>query len=306
MPYPRGMTVDLRLMRYVVTVAEAGGFQRAAERLHMAQPPLSRQIRELERELGVQLFERRPTRLTEAGKVFVESAQRALAEAERVVERTVQAGRGRAGVARIGHGVTAAYDTVPKLLAEWAACQPGLLVEAIEGWPEELLRGLSEQRFDLLVGRGLRTGSALAHRLLRRENLVALVGATNPLAVHAEQRLALREFRGQPFCFFARRLSPAYYDAMLAALRSAGESFEIWENAVPGMRDWKLRDGAGFSLVPESIADRRPEGTARIHLTDELRALDIELVWEPGRLTPAARLLIDAATSYAREAGWTA
>jgi DNA-binding transcriptional LysR family regulator len=86
--YPDGMAIDLRLMRYVVTVADEDSFSRAAQRLHMAQPPLSRQIRDLERSLGVDLFQRRPTRLTEAGRVFVSEARRLLAQADELAERT--------------------------------------------------------------------------------------------------------------------------------------------------------------------------------------------------------------------------
>ena len=82
------MDVNLRLMRYAVTLADEGNFDRAAQRLHIAQPPLSRQIAELEHRLGVVLFERRPTAPTESGRVFVEGARAILADTELLIERT--------------------------------------------------------------------------------------------------------------------------------------------------------------------------------------------------------------------------
>ena len=121
------MAIDLRLMRYVIAVAEEGGFQRAADRLLMAQPPLSRQIRDLERELGVTLFERRPVvRLTAAGRVFVESARTILAESDRLVERTVLASRGEYGTIRVGYIYSAVFETLPQLVAAMSRSHPGV------------------------------------------------------------------------------------------------------------------------------------------------------------------------------------
>jgi len=121
------MAIDLRLMRYVIAVAEEGGFQRAADRLLMAQPPLSRQIRDLERELGVTLFERRPVvRLTEAGRVFVESARTILAESDRLVERTLLASRGEYGTIRVGYIYSAVFETLPQLVAAMSRSHPGV------------------------------------------------------------------------------------------------------------------------------------------------------------------------------------
>ena len=103
------MPIDLRLMRYAIAVAEEESFQRAAARLHMAQPPLSRQIRQLERELGVALFRRRPTRLTDAGRVFVREARDILAATEGAVARTRAAAGALERVVRVGYGPTTSW-----------------------------------------------------------------------------------------------------------------------------------------------------------------------------------------------------
>ena len=150
--YPAGMAIDLRLMRYVIAVAEEGGFQRAAERLVMAQPPLSRQIRDLERELGVTLFERQPAvRLTEAGRVFVDSARTILAEADRLVERTVLAGRGEYGSIRVGYIYSAVFDTLPRLVEAMSKSHPGVTVDVGDGWTPELDAALLAGAYDLVL-----------------------------------------------------------------------------------------------------------------------------------------------------------
>nr|BFE84562.1 hypothetical protein GCM10020093_071630 [Planobispora longispora] len=176
------MPVDLRLMRYVVTIAEEGGFQRAAERLHMAQPPLSRQIRDLERQLGVALFHRRPTRLTEAGKAFVASARRMLADADAMIELMRAVRQGESGTVRLGMVISAAHETVPELLAALRSAHPDVTVRAREAWSGELDAGLRAGRFDLVLGRMIPRRPGLARQTVRREPLVAVVGTAHPLA----------------------------------------------------------------------------------------------------------------------------
>jgi DNA-binding transcriptional LysR family regulator len=149
------MSIDLRLMRYVVAVADEGGFQRAADRLHVAQPALSRQVGTLERALGVTLFTRRPTGLTEAGREFVASARRILDDTDRLLERSKAAGRGEFGSVRLGFVTSAAYGAVPRLVDAVRERHPGLTVDQVEGWSVELVEGLLAKRFDLLLSRSV-------------------------------------------------------------------------------------------------------------------------------------------------------
>jgi DNA-binding transcriptional LysR family regulator len=176
------MAIDLRLMRYVIAVAEEGGFARAANRLMMAQPPLSRQIRDLERELGVTLFERRPAvRLTDAGRVFVESAGAILAEADRLAERTVLASRGEYGTIRVGYIYSAVFDTLPELVAAMSKSHPGVTVDVRDGWTPELDAALLAGAYDLVLSRDMPRRPEYRRELLRCEGLVAVVGEGHPL-----------------------------------------------------------------------------------------------------------------------------
>ncbi|MFG2287624.1 LysR family transcriptional regulator [Streptomyces sp. NPDC048595] len=290
------MTIDLRLMRYVVTVADEGGFQRAADRLHMAQPPLSRQIAALERELGVRLFERRPTRLTEPGKVFVEGARALLAEADALVERTVGVAHGMTGTLRLGYVTSAAYWAVPTLLSAMGARHPGIRVETREMWSADLAAALERDEIDAALSRSLPHRPGLARLTLVREDLVVVVSAGHRLAGRTE--LSLRELRGDTLRAIRRDIAPAFHDAILAALQGAGERFPVEEEPVPGFRHLVL-DHHTFAVVPQALTRHLPPGTAALRISDELPGCELELVWRTDTSAPPVPLLVRAARALA-------
>ncbi|MBB6551595.1 LysR family transcriptional regulator [Nonomuraea rubra] len=296
------MSVDLRLMRYVITVADAGGFEAAAERLHMTQPPLSRQIRELERELGVRLFHRRPTRLTEAGQVFVDGARGVLADAERVVETTRQAADLHRGVVRVGYTVTTAFEEMPKLFTAMRARHPGIHLHAREGWDVELTDEASAGDLDVLLGRHLPTPAGFRFETLRREDFVVMVSTDHRLA--GRESVSLRDLRGETLRFFPRRYAPRYHDAVLAALSSTGETFEVWENPLPGLRNLNVNLRTdGFMLLPRSLGRQLPGGIAYLTVTDVLPSIELRLFWRPDG-GPAVTAFCQTARRLARREGW--
>ncbi|GLW07056.1 transcriptional regulator, LysR family protein [Microtetraspora sp. NBRC 13810] len=289
-------------MRYVIAVAEAGSFEAAAERLHMTQPPLSRQIRELERQLGVQLFHRRPARPTEPGRVFVESARRVLAEADLAVERTRLAAYADAGPVRVGYTVTASFDEMPKVFAAMRDRHPGIRVEAREAWDEELVEAVRAGELDVLLGRHVPTPATFERTVLRREPFAVVVGADHPLA--GRDAVSLSELRGETLRFFPRRFAPRYHDEVLAALRSSGETFAIWENPLPGLRNLNLHlRSEGFMILPASLGEQLPAGVTFLPINDRLPTIDLEMAWE--RHASAATLTLVAVTlDLARREGW--
>jgi DNA-binding transcriptional LysR family regulator len=297
------MAIDLRLMRYVIAVAEEGGFQRGAERLLMAQPPLSRQIRDLERELGVTLFERRPAvRLTDAGRVFVESARAILADADRLVERTTLAGRGEYGTIRVGYIYSAVFDTLPRLVAAMRTRHPGVTVEVRDGWTPELDAALLAGTYDLVLSRDMPHRPEYRRETLRREGLVAVVGEGHPLAQRG--RAALRDFAGQRFCCPPRRLVPGRYDFMMAALERTGETFEHWESPIHGLGHLDLSDRRSFALVVASVTGQVPVGTTTVVITDDLPALELRMTWKRDNSSAILEVFVDAARGTADKEGW--
>jgi DNA-binding transcriptional LysR family regulator len=269
----------------------------------MAQPPLSRQIGALERELGVRLFERRPSvRLTDAGRVFVESARTILAEADRLAERTALAGRGEYGTIRVGYIYSAVFDTLPQLVAAMGERHPGVTVEVRDGWTPELDAALQADGHDLVLSRDMPHRPEYRRETLRCERLVAVVGEDHPLARHG--KAGLRDFAGQRFCCPPRRLVPGRYDFMMAALERTGETFEHWESPIHGLGHLDLSDRRSFALVVASAAGQVPVGTATVAITDDLPDLELQMVWRRDNTSAILEMFIDTARGVARAEGW--
>jgi DNA-binding transcriptional LysR family regulator len=274
------MSIELRTMRYVIAIAETGGFQRAAERLHMSQPPLSRQIRELERELGVALFHRRPTRLTAEGHVFVKHARAVLADVDRAIAETRGAAGPQAGVVRLGTGPMSGSTDVPRIVAAVNRKHPGITLEAVESWDTELTTALIAGDVDIGIGWHLGIGGELIRRVLRREPYVIVVAERHPLADRTS--VALAELRGETFRFLPRRFAPDYYDAVLAAVAGTGEEFAVWENPLPGLRYFGDLGAGGFHVLPKSISRSLPAGLRCMQISDELPPATLVMAWRPG------------------------
>ncbi len=283
-------------MRYVVAVAEEGGFQRAAARLHMAQPPLSRQIGDLERMLGVRLFERRPTRPTEAGRIFVEKARRILADADRLTEEMTRTGLDGSGIVRLGYIASSAYDTLPRLLAAVSIEHPFLQVEAREAWSPELDLALRQGGLDVAISHSIPDHPGYERATIRRESFVALVRQDHPLATGTAVHLA--ELRGHTLSFLARRLAPTLYDTVLGILRATGEPFEVWENPLAGLRHHGFRTVDDFTLIPASAGLQPPVGSVRLELLDDLPTIDIDLIWRRDLVSPATERLVTTALRH--------
>jgi DNA-binding transcriptional LysR family regulator len=297
------MDVELRLMRYVIAVAEEGGFTAAAARLHMAQPPLSRQIRDLERRLGTQLFERRPVRLTPAGGVFVKGARPILAHAERMVRDTRLAAVGEVGLVRIGYVLSAAYETVPALLEELARLHPHIRVEAREAWSAELEHSVDTGGIDLAIAHTIPARPDFEQLPLRRESLVAVVAANHRLA--GRSAIALEDLAGDTFAFYDPELAPAHYRLLVEVLRTAGTDFPQRTDLLPGLRNLRLPDARSFTLVPASMAGGLPASAHALCLSDAgLPYVETSIVFNRSEASPVARLTAELGGELAANRGW--
>ncbi|MFE9745088.1 LysR family transcriptional regulator [Saccharothrix saharensis] len=280
------MSIDLRLMRYAVAVADEGGFQRAADRLHVAQPALSRQVGELERALGVTLFTRRPTGLTEAGRVFVASARRILDEADRLAALTRAAERGEFGTVRLGFVTSAAFEAVPRLVGAVRERHPDLTVDQIEAWSPELVDGLLSKRLDVVVSRSVPPRPEFARASLHQEELVVVVGSAHPLA--GRESVTPEDLKGSRL-LLSRRHLPGYRAALLSAL---GHVPEIEDTRLPGWRRFdELAAGENYQLVARTLGDHLPADAVMIPFADRRPAPALELVWRRDA-SPATALVV--------------
>jgi DNA-binding transcriptional LysR family regulator len=256
--------MELRHLRYFVAVAEEGHVTRAAERLGMQQPPLSQQIRALERELDAQLFRRKPrgVELTEAGRALLADTRAIFAQLDHAVAATRRTARGEEG--RLGVGFTSSapfHPFVPRAIRAFREAFPRVALTLDESGTTELIDGLRHDRIDLAFIRTPVTDpqGLTVHALLDEAMVVALpVG--HPLAASGAA-LALKALAGETFIVYRRPSGPGLYDAIIAACRAAGFSPRIEQEAPRIVSTLNLvAAGLGLSLVPGSLSRMNMDG----------------------------------------------
>ena len=260
--------MELRHLRYFVAVAEEGHITRAAERLGIQQPPLSHQIRALERELGVQLFRRLPrgVELTEAGRSFIEDARAALARVGQGVEAAKRAARGEQGHLRLAVPPTAPFHPfVPQVILAFREAYPLVSLTMEENLRMETLEQLRGGQMDVAFLRAsIAAPEGLVVHPLLEEPMVAALPSGHPLARSAPSQdaaLPLRALAGETFIAYARQQGPALYEAMAAACLQAGFSPQLGQEAPRISTALSLvATGFGVTLVPASMRRMALEG----------------------------------------------
>ena len=260
--------MELRHLRYFVAVAEEGHITRAAERLGIQQPPLSHQIRALERELGVQLFRRLPrgVELTEAGRSFIEDARAALARVGQGVEAAKRAARGEQGHLRLAVPPTAPFHPfVPQVILAFREAYPLVSLTMEENLRMETMEQLRGGQMDVAFLRAsIAAPEGLVVHPLLEEPMMAALPSGHPLARSAPSQdaaLPLRALAGETFIAYARQQGPALYEAMAAACLQAGFSPQLGQEAPRISTALSLvATGFGVTLVPASMRRMALEG----------------------------------------------
>lgn len=299
------MSPEARLLRYFLAVADELNFTRAAERLSIAQPALSAQIRQLETQLGVQLLERttRTVRLTDAGRAVHERGTAALTALEDVWEAARRAGRGEAGRLRIAYSPSAGYETVPRLVEALSQRYPGIEVAAEVLPTPEIALAVLDGRVDVGVARTPLPAHGVRLRIVRLERQGVLVPTGHPLARDREVELAA--VAEHPILVHPRAANPAHHDLLLGAFRAAGLEPRLVERAVafdPTQR--LIREGRGVGLVGSSSVAGIADGLRWVPLAEPAPRLEIQLVLRDGEPSPVADRFERTAIGFAAAAGW--
>jgi DNA-binding transcriptional LysR family regulator len=248
------MQMELRHLRYFVCVATERSFSRASEQLHIAQPPLSRQIQQLEEELGTRLLHRgRPITLTEAGRYFFEQARIILQRIDEMRAMMERIGKNERRQFGIGFVPSTLYDTLPVLIRRFRRTMPGVEVVLSEMTTLEQARALKEGRIDVGFGRLRFEDEGLTRHLIREERLVLAVPHGHPLT-HVSGPVTLAQTASEPLILYPRTPRPSYADQVLSFYQDVG---------LTPMVDFEVRElqtalglvavGAGISLVPSSV-----------------------------------------------------
>ena len=222
--------MDLRQIRYFVAVAEARSFSKAAALLHVSQPPLSTQLKALEDELGVRLFDRsnRGVSLTVAGQVFFDEMRAVLARLERGKELARNAGRGEVGTLSIGFVSIADYGVLPPALKAFRSRYPEVDVQLHELTTDAQIREIRASRLDLGIGLGPVDAAALSFTPLTREALVLAAPDDHPL-IGNDGPVDLGLLADDSFIIPPRDLAPGLFDLVISQCRkSAGAGGPPW------------------------------------------------------------------------------
>ena len=279
--------MNLQRLRYFVAVAEELHFGRAAERLHMSQPPLSQQIRLLERELDTALFDRSTRRvtLTDAGTFLYPEAVRLLSAADGVDRVMDQHRHGRAGTLRVGFVDSAAYEVMPRVLSEYRRRWPRVGYELHTMSSDEQVQALRAGRIDLGIGRAAADARNVEATLVMHEPLLVAVGASHRLA--AAPQTSLRNLAGESIIGFDRRVSPSLHAVLAGMLGAEGVTYDpIIEATEYATILGFVAAGEGIAIVPASVQTFRPPDLHYVTLRDRSASVRLLLLTRAGEPSP--------------------
>jgi DNA-binding transcriptional LysR family regulator len=248
--------MELRHLRYFVAVAEELHFRRAAERLYVAQPAVSEQVRKLEQELGVRLFDRtqRSVALTGAGMALLDEARRVLHQAE-VAIAAARGARDHATMRlRIGYLPDSMPAPLPRALRHLSGSAPRVRVDIEPGPALRLIEDLRAQRLDAVISSLPAPTSGLRVTPLGHQRVIAALPAAHPHAV--ESAVVLGWLTREQLVVLPHDANPAFHNAVVATCHDAGLSPSFKEVASVDLALLAVAAGAGIALLPESVAER--------------------------------------------------
>ncbi len=252
--------MDFRHLKYFVAVADEQNFTRAAERLHISQPPLSRQIQDLEDELGTPLFERgsRPLKLTDAGRFFYGHATRLLEQAAQAVRSTKRVAQMERRLV-IGFVASTMYGALPLLVRKFRAACPQTELALTEMSTVEQIEALKVGRIDVGFGRVRQDDPSIKREILREERLVVAIPGEHELA-GSDRPLTLVEVAAHPLLVYPRSPRPSYADQVLSLFRDlALEPVSVHELQEMQTALGLVASGMGLCVVPASVHRLRPD-----------------------------------------------
>ncbi|MGW1675883.1 LysR family transcriptional regulator [Saccharopolyspora sp. NPDC002376] len=289
--------MELRYLTAFVAVAEELHFGRAAKRLQMAQPPLSQQIRQLERELGVQLFDRntRSVRLTSAGESFLEPARAVLDDVDTAVRAAKAAGRGEYGRVTVGFAGASSHESLPLLTRAVRAAHPGLdLVMLGQTYANVALAKVADGSLDLGFVRLPVNQPGVQTRVIEVEELICALPTDHPLA--QQDRIRIEQLADEPFVSFPANAGSTLRDALVKACVSAGFNPRVVQEAPDSYTILALvAAGVGVTLTLTSCQHIQQTGLVYRPLVGEPIRMHAALAWRTDNSSAALRTVLDIA-----------
>jgi DNA-binding transcriptional LysR family regulator len=271
--------MELRQIRSFLSIAETLHFGRTAELIHLSQPALSLQIRALEEEVGVRLFERnrRKTTLTTAGSAFRDDAAAALSQLGQAIRRARLAASGKLGLLRIGFVSTAGSEIVPNIVRQFRQLNPEVEFSLRNILTAEQVQMLETGSLDIGFLRvPIGEHSTLDVVTVHREPFVLVVPSSHKLA--KRKRVRLREVAGQDFVMYERTYAPGFHDLMFGILRDAGIVPNVTQTAVeiPTLISL-VASGMGITIMPASVVKHYVASVVACGILDRIPTTEIAL-----------------------------
>lgn len=294
--------MDLRLLRYFVAVADEGNFNRAADRLHIAQPPLSRAIQQLEAHVGAPLLDRasRPLRLTDVGRLLHAQALQLLARMEDVEAMVKTAATSQRRQLVIGFVASTIYARLPELIRAFRKVADNVELVMVESTTLEQIAALKDGRIDVGFGRIRFEDPAVRRIILRNEKMVAAFPMDHPLAA-GEGPISIRDLAEEPQIIYPRAPRPSYADQVISLFRDHAIEPRIAHEA----RELQIAIGLvaaqeGMAIVPESVHRARSHDVAFRDLIEPATS-PIIMSHRPGDRSPELALMASViARQYAQ------
>jgi DNA-binding transcriptional LysR family regulator len=299
--------MELRHLRYFVAVAEELSFTRAAERLHIGQPPLSHQIQQLEAEVGAQLLERskRWVRLTEAGKLFLDDARRVLALSEQAMQTARRAERGEAGELRVGFTFSTPLTPLfAAVINRYRQQYPGVQLTLQEMSTVGQIEALAARELDLGLVRPpeLTLPESVELTILRRDPLVMVLPIRHPLA--QKKTIAIHDLKGEPLVMYPESAGTGIHPQINRLCREAGFKPTIAMEAGEASTIIGLvAAGCGVSVLPSSFDIIRMSEVCYRPLADAEATTALYLAKRKDVISPLIAAFVEVATDAARHPG---
>src|SRR5487761_1531766 len=297
--------VELRQLRYFVTLAEELHFGRAAEREHIVQSALSQQVQRLERELGVRLLERSThhVALTAAGVVFLVEARQILAHVDRAAG-VARSAVGASAPLRVGI-IDASYDSMPQILHEVQARYPGLVIHQVEASVPDQYQQLIDGRLDVGIGRAALAPPEVASLLFRQDPLGVLVPAGHRFA--GLEGVPVASLAEEPLLLAEEVRAPEFNQFTVEMCRSAGFTPAVYGGTVESIRAAAdlVAQGRCLYCVPSSCIAALPGTTGR-PLTDPAPCYPWSVLWRAAETADHVHAVVSCAQAMSKRLGWLA
>lgn len=295
------MKLELRQIRYFIAVAEELSFVRGAARIGISQPPLSRQIANLEIELGTRLFDRSKhgVAMTDAGRVFYSEVRRTLVSLDSAVKATLRAAKGQVGSLSLGFGGSAAYTFTPNLLRRFRQVFPGVELSLHNLPMTSQLEALNDKRIDIGFLVLPVRDEGVATELLLRDPLTVALPSDHPLCKH--KRVSLSALAPYDFVVFPRTGGLGFYSKVMELCTKAGFTPNIVQEMAPmesliGL----VGAGVGVSIVPSVARKLRIEEIEYRPISERYAVVDFVMAWREDDTSAVVRAFVDLVREWKR------